>query len=169
MPSTPPPSLTTSRDAARHFERSNRIMASPENRRIPSGLSVPSISTPSVHQQSFRVLPVDLSTRLTSMAPPPPPPAPSDRQTLSSAQLRQAQAALPPLIPLNHRRTPSGPLVPSTSSFSLNSNNQIGPQHSTSTLAPAANISAPIPLSSSQLAPAFGVFQSRPISHPVSV
>jgi hypothetical protein len=123
MPSTSPPSSSSSRDAARHLEHSNCIMGSPENCRIPAGPLVPSTSTPSFNQHSFRITPTNLSTRLsstppqnhqngpyastsaftlappsiiTSMAPPAPP---SYRQTLSSAQLAAAYATLPPLHP----------------------------------------------------------------------
>ena len=118
MPSTPPSSPSSSRDAARRFERSNRIMGSPENRRLPTGPSVPFMSA----------IPTDLTTQLSSippqdeqngphastsaivLAPPPvvtpmaPPAPPSNRQTLSSAQLTAALAALPPLPPQPRRR-----------------------------------------------------------------
>ena len=91
MPFTPPLSPTSSQDAARHLERSHRIMGSPENRRIPTD---PSNSSTFTH--SFRVQPIDLSTRLSSIPLPQhdgpqastsimAAPAPSHQQTLSSA------------------------------------------------------------------------------------
>jgi hypothetical protein len=122
MPSTPPLSPTSSRDAARHVERSNRIMNSPENRRLPS------TSTPSINQHLSEVIPTDLTTRLSSIPPqdeqngphatisaimldPPPiitpmaPPAhPADRQSMSSAQLAAALAAIPSVNPPTRRR-----------------------------------------------------------------
>ena len=114
MPSTPPPSPSSSRDAARHLEHSHRIMGSPENCRIPIGPSIPSTSTPPLHNHSFRVQPANLSTRLPfippqhdgaqastsafTLAPPPIITSMAEaRQTLSSAQLAAAFAALPPL------------------------------------------------------------------------
>jgi hypothetical protein len=130
MPSTPPPSPSTSRDAARRLERSHRTMGSPENHRIPADPSLPSTFT-----HSFRVQPTNLSTRLSLIPPPPPPlqhdgpqastsafmlapppiitsmtvPAPPPhRETLSSAQLAAAYAALPSLNP-RHRGRPMGP------------------------------------------------------------
>src|SRR6266850_1495413 len=175
MPSTPPLSPTSSRDAARHQERSNRIMGSPENRRIPAGPSVPSTSTPSFNQQLSRVLPVDLSTRLSSipaqdhqvgphastsaltLAPP------FHRQTLTSAQLTAAYAALPPLNP--RIRCPA---IRQPSSIPSQPNH---PQASTSTstIAPA-----PAPLTFSQLSAAYAALpplnpQSRFIPCAVSV
>jgi hypothetical protein len=42
MPSTPPLSPSSSRDAARQLERSERVLGSPENRRIPSTSTTPS-------------------------------------------------------------------------------------------------------------------------------
>jgi hypothetical protein len=121
MPSTPPSSPSNSRDAARHLERSNRIMGSPENRRIPTDPSV----TPSLNQNSTRGPPSDFITQLSSiplqhhqnlhnnpqgsaststLAPPPiiAPASSSHRQTLTSAQLAAAYAALPPLNPHHH-------------------------------------------------------------------
>ena len=114
--SIPPTSPSSSRNAARHLERSHRVMGSPENRRSPTNPST----------NSLGVQPVDLSTRLSSIPPPqhngpqastsaftlaPPPiitsmaaPAPPPRQTLSSTQLRAAFAALPPLNPPNRRQ-----------------------------------------------------------------
>src|SRR6267142_47592 len=79
-------------------------MGSPENRCI---LTDPSNSSTFTH--SFRVQPIDLSTRLSSIPLPQhdgpqastsimAAPAPSHQQTLSSAQLR-AFTALPPLNP----------------------------------------------------------------------
>jgi len=187
MPSTPPLSPTSSRDAARHQERSNRIMGSPENRRIPAGPSVPSTSTPSFNQQLSRVLPVDLSTRLSSipaqdhqvgphastsaltLAPPPvitsmaAPAPPFHRQTLTSAQLTAAYAALPPLNP--RIRCPA---IRQPSSIPPQPNH---PQASTSTstIAPA-----PAPLTFSQLSAAYAALpplnpQSRFIPCAVSV
>ena len=122
MPSTPPSSPSSSRNAARHLERSHRTMGSPENRRLPAGPSRPSTSTLSINQGP----PSDLSSRLLALPPPPmiapappshtsastlaPPPIitpmvapapPSYRQTLTSAQLTAAYAALPPLNPPN--------------------------------------------------------------------
>jgi hypothetical protein len=124
MPSTPPPSPSTSRDAARHLERSHRIMGSPENRRIPAD---PSLT------HSFGVQPANLSTRLSLIPPPPPqhdgpqastsaftlapppiitsmavPALSSHRETLSSAQLAAAYAALPSFNPPRRGR-PMGP------------------------------------------------------------
>ena len=144
MPSTPPLSPTSSRDAARRSERSNCIIGSPESRRLPAGPSVPSISTPSVNQHLFGAMPTDLTTRLSSippqdnhngphastsaiMLPPPvipsmgPPALPSHRQTLSSAQLAAAFAALPPLPPAPQRRSRSmqPPIQQTLSSFQL--------------------------------------------------
>lgn len=181
MPSTPPLSPTSSRDAARHQERSNRIIGSPENRRIPAGPSVPFTSTP------LRALPTDLSTRLSSipaqdhqigphastsaltLAPPPiitsmaAPAPPSHRQTLTSAQLTAAYAALPPLNPRIRR-----PATRRPSSIPLQHND---PQASTSTSTTAP---APAPLTFSQLSAAYAALpplnpQSRFISHAVSV
>src|SRR6267142_2186236 len=127
MPSTPPLSPTSSRDAACHHECSHRSMGSPKNHRIPSGPSVPFTSTPSLNQHPFRVLPTDLSTRLSSIPPhdhqngahastsaftlasPPiiismaaPAPAPAP---LTFSQLLAAYAALPPFNP-RFRLTP---------------------------------------------------------------
>lgn len=128
MSSTPPLSPTSSRDVARRLERSNRIIGSPESRRLPTGPSVPLTSNPSINQHSFGAIPTDLTTHLSSiplideqiglhpstsaiaLAPPPVftpmalPAPPSDRQTLSSAQLTAALAALPPLPPQPRRR-----------------------------------------------------------------
>jgi hypothetical protein len=130
MPHTPPPSPTSSRDAACHHEHSQHIMGSPENRHIPTGPLIPSTST-----HSFRVEPTNLSTQLssipsynhqngpytstsapilapapiiTSMAPPPPS---SHRQTLASAQLSAAYAALPPLPPRSRPTSRRGPSI----------------------------------------------------------
>ena len=113
MPSTPPSSPTSGRDVARHLERSHRVMDSPENHRIPTGTLVPSTSRappsdfisqlssiPSHHQHDLQA-----SSSTSALAPPAiitsmaPPPLPSHRQTLSSAQLAAAYAALPPLNP----------------------------------------------------------------------
>ena len=130
MPHTPPPSPTSSRDAACYYEYSRRVMGSPENHHIPTGPLIPSTFT-----HSFRVQPTNLSTQLSSipshnhqngphtstsaptLAPAPiitsmaPPPLPSHRQTLTSAQLTAAYAALPPLNPpqsrLRHTSIPS--------------------------------------------------------------
>src|SRR6266850_4535476 len=157
MPSTPPLSPTSSRDAACHHECSHRSMGSPENRCIPSGPSVPFTSTPSLNQHPFRVLPTNLSTRLSSipshdhqngahastsaftLASPPiiismaAPAPPSHRQTLTPAQLTAAYAALPPLN--SKFRGPPANLA-SRPSFIPPQHN--GPQASTSTsIAPA--------------------------------
>jgi hypothetical protein len=138
MPYTPPPSPTSSRDAARHHERSQRIICSPENHRIPTGPLIPSTST-----HSLRVQPTNLSTQLSSipsyhhqngphtstsappLAPAPiitsmaPPPLPSHRQTLTSAQLTAAYAALPPLNPPQSRSRPISRRGPSTRPSSI--------------------------------------------------
>ena len=153
-------------------------MGSPEGRRIPTGPSVPSTST---------TLPADLSTRLSSipaqdhqigphpstsgliLAPPSiitsmAAPAPSShRQTLTSAQLTAAYAALPPLNPRIRR-----PATRRPSSIPLQHN---GPQASTST---STTVPAPAPLSFSQLSAAYAALpplnpQSRFIPHAVSV
>ena len=102
MPSTPPSSPTSGRDAARHLERSHCVMDSPENHRVPTGTLVPSTSRappsnfitqlssipPSHHQHDTQ------ATSSTSALAPPAiitsiaaPSLPSNRQTLSSAQL----------------------------------------------------------------------------------
>ena len=128
MPSTPPSSPSSGRDAAWHLEHSHCIMGSPENCRIPTGPLVPSSSTHTLNQNLSRGPPLDLTSRLLALAPPsiatsiigpappphtsdttlaPPPiitsmaaPAPpSHRHTLTSAQLAAAYAALPPLNP----------------------------------------------------------------------
>ena len=122
MPSTPPSSPSSGRDAAHHLECTHRIMGSPENCHIPNGPSVPSSSTHTLNQNLLRGPPSDLTSRLLALAPPPiiapappphnststlaPPPIitsmaapapPSHRETLTPAQLAAAYAALPPL------------------------------------------------------------------------
>src|SRR6266850_992082 len=123
MPHTPPPSPTSSRDAARHHECSQCVMGSPENCCIPTGPLIPSTST-----HSFRVQPTNLSTQLSSTpshnhqnGPHTPTSAPtlasppvvtsitalapsSHRQTLTFSQLSAAYIALPSLNPQSRFR-----------------------------------------------------------------
>ena len=156
MLSTPPLSPTSSRDAAHHLEHSHRIMGSPENCHIPTD---PSNSSTFTH--SFRVQPINLSTQLSSIPLPQhngpqastsimAAPAPSShQQTLSSAQLRAAFAALPPLnpqpIPLPQHDGPQA----STSTFML------APPHIITPMAAPAPPSHRQTLSSAQLRAAF--------------
>ena len=113
MPSTPPSSPISGRNAARHLEHTQRVMNSPENRCIPTGTSVPSTSRappsnfisqlssiPPYHLHDFQA-----SSSTSTLAPPAiitslaAPALPSHRQTHSSAQLADAYAALPSLNP----------------------------------------------------------------------
>ena len=191
MPHTPPLSPTSSRDAARHQEHSRRVMGSPENRCIPTCPLIPSTFT-----HSFRVQPTNLSTWLSSIPlqdhqngpyPSPFPSAPtlapasiitsmaasslpSHRQTLTSAQLTAAYAALPPLNPPQPRLRP-------TANPSINQHLSRGPftpppsiplQHHQNTLPPSPIVSfmAPAPsshrqtLTSAQLSAAYSALPS---------
>ena len=87
MPSTPPTSPQRHQEAARHAERSSRLMASPEQRRTPAGPSAASTSAvppPSIAQassggpavyngQTFNYLAQDLVARIQNLPPMPPP------------------------------------------------------------------------------------------------
>jgi hypothetical protein len=197
MPFTPPSSPSSSRDAARHLERSNRVIGSPENRRIPTGPSVPSTFTPFLNQDSFRGPPANITTQLpsippqhhqngphpstsaialapaaiiTSMAAPAPP---SHRQTLSSAQLAAAYAALPPLNPPRPRLASTLAPAPIITSMAA-------PAPSSMAAPAPPFMAAPAPpsnrqtLSSAQLMAAYAALpslnpQSRFRSHAVSV
>jgi hypothetical protein len=97
MPSTPPTSPQRHQEAARHAERSARLMASPEQRRTPTGPSAASTSAPpppSVAQappgQLYTHLPANLAAQLAAL--PPLPPAPRRGRPSSSSSL-----ALPPV------------------------------------------------------------------------
>ena len=86
MPSTPPTSPQRHQEVARHTERSNRLMASPEQRRTPAGPSAASTSAapappiaqaPSggpitFGQQTFHHLPPNLVAGIQRLAPLPP-------------------------------------------------------------------------------------------------
>jgi hypothetical protein len=83
MPSTPPTSPQRHQEAARHAERSSRLMASPEQRRTPAGPSTASTSAapppliaqapsgePTTYgQQTFYHLPPDLAVQVQSLLP----------------------------------------------------------------------------------------------------
>jgi hypothetical protein len=94
MPSTPPTSPQRHQEAARHAERSARLMASPEQRRTPAGPSAASTSAP----------------------PPPPPPV---AQTSTGGpyphlppHLAAQYAALPPFPSAPRRGRLSSMLAP---------------------------------------------------------
>lgn len=118
MPHTPPPSPTSSRDAAHHQEHSGHVMGSPQNHCLPLGPLIPSTFT-----HSFRVQPTSIPLQDHQNGPYPslfpstptlaPAPAlPSHRQTLTSAQLSAAYAAPPPLNPTQPRlRPPANPSI----------------------------------------------------------
>ena len=96
MPSTPPTSPQCHQEAARHAERSARLMASPEQRRTPAGPSAASTSAappPPVAQTStggqYDHLPPDLAAQWAAL--PSFPPAPRCGRPLSST------LALPPV------------------------------------------------------------------------
>ena len=117
VPGTPPTSPQRSQHAARHQERSLRLMGSPEQRRTPAPPAP--LPLPTFNRQSFSNLAAQVAAlppliplrRTISHAQPTagpsipiPPPrsisaAPS-HQILTSAQLAAAYAALPPLCPV---------------------------------------------------------------------
>ena len=126
MPSTPPTSPQRHQEAARHTERSARLMASPEQRRTPAGPSAASISAPppppvaeTSTREPYRHLPLNLAAQWAALPPllsapstgpsttstsalPPPPLAQASTNYLQ-ADLAARVAALPP-IPSAPRR-----------------------------------------------------------------
>ena len=86
MPSTPPTSPQCHQEAARHAERTSRLMASPEQRRTPAGPSAASTSAPfalppppiaqassggpvTFGEQTFHHLPPNLAAQVAALPP----------------------------------------------------------------------------------------------------
>ena len=123
VPGTPPTSPQRFQQATRHQERSQRLMLSPEQRRIPA-TSAP-LPLPAFSGQTYTHLPSDLAARIAALPPliplrrttshaqpaagpsiPIPPPrsiSAAPQSILNPAQLAAAYAALPPLL-LNPRQ-----------------------------------------------------------------
>jgi len=112
MPSTPPTSPQRHQEAARHAERSARLMASPEQRRTPAGPSAASTSAlppppppppPPVAQAStagsYNHLPPDLAAQWAALLPIPP--APRRGRPLSAGPSAATSAPPPPLPPVH--------------------------------------------------------------------
>ena len=107
MPSTPPTSPQRHQEAARQAERSNRIMASPEQRRTPAGPSTSAAPPPPITQASSGG-PITFGQQTRSYLP---------------SNLVSMLQNLPPMPPAPKRGRPSAPLLgaPSVSlTFILN-------------------------------------------------
>ena len=79
MPSTPPTSPQRHQEAARQAERSNRIMASPEQRRTPADPSTSAALPPPIaqalsEQRTLGNLPHNLVAGIQNLIPAPPVP-----------------------------------------------------------------------------------------------
>jgi hypothetical protein len=124
MPSTPSSSPSSSRDAARQLERSQRALGSPENRRTPDISTAPSTSaTPLPFNQHLPMasaildgqtyrLPLDLAAQVNAIPQLPIPPQHHQHGISAPAPAPPISLAPPPIItsttapaPLPYRQT----------------------------------------------------------------
>jgi hypothetical protein len=71
VPVTPPTSPQRSQHAARHQERSQRVMGSPEQRRTPAtpAPAPAPLPLPTYNRQTYHHLPPDLAAQLAALPP----------------------------------------------------------------------------------------------------